>query len=105
MDKQFKQMENEIIKWFLKNCNVDFSLGGFRYITYILTKRLLNKWTEENITIQYEKTAEHFNVTSSIVQRNIKHFISTFEHNTTNSKFLAKTYYLIKIYLDENQRS
>ena len=103
MEDKFRMMENKVIKWFIKNYDVNFGLSGFKYITYILTKRLLKEWENEKITAQYLATAIHFNIKSSQVERDIRHFISHCEKGTINSKFLAKIYYLIKIYLDERQ--
>ena len=102
MEEEFKKIEIEVTKWFLKNYDADFSLTGFKYITYILTKRLLGEWGQGNMEVQYLKTSEHFGTSISKTERNIRYFISTCESkHISNSKFLARIYYLIKIYLDE----
>ena len=103
MEDKFRMIENKVIKWFIKNYDVNFGLSGFKYITYILAKKLLKEWENEKITAQYLATAIHFKTASYRVERDIRHFISHCEKGTINSKFIAKAYYLIKIYIEEGE--
>ncbi len=47
MQDKFRMIENKVIKWFIKNYYVNFRLSEFKYITYILTKKLLKEWENE----------------------------------------------------------
>ena len=95
-EKNFENIEKKVIKWFLEK-NAPIHLKGFKYIRYILTKRLIEDWDEEHIGLQYLKTGKYFGTTEYIVERNIRHFIEKSNEKQTNSEYLAKIFYLIKI--------
>ncbi|MDE6357810.1 MAG: sporulation initiation factor Spo0A C-terminal domain-containing protein [Eubacteriales bacterium] len=100
--KSFEEIEKQVIQYFLEK-DAPVHLRGFKYVTYIITNRLMNGWAEKNIMLEYSKTGKHFGASESKVERCIRHFIEKSNENQKNTEYLGKLFYLLKVEEVEEQ--
>ena len=98
--KSFEEIEKQVVKHFLEK-NAPVHLKGFKYVTYIITNRLMNDWAEENIALEYSKAGKHFGETESKISRCIRHFIEKSNEKQTNAVYLSRLFYLLKVEEEE----
>lgn len=98
--KSFEEIEKQVVRYFLEK-NAPVHLKGFKYVTYIITNRLMNGWAEKNIMLEYSKTGKHFGASESKVERCIRHFIEKSNEKQTNAVYLSRLFYLLKVEEEE----
>lgn len=92
----FEKTQKRVIKWFLEK-DIPMHLLGFKYIAYILSKRLTGEWNGENLVKEYQETAKVFETSKTAIERAIRNFRENNGIKCPNSEYLAKIFYTIKI--------